>query len=92
MSSSEIGGTPVENHCHTQLGAIQIIRDTLGQCFSTFFDSRHPSMAMEQFGGTPGYNLLVNRRQVQKLAAPLELFPAPKGFAAPRLRTTEIES
>jgi hypothetical protein len=25
------------------LGAIQIIRDTLGQCFSTFFGSRHPS-------------------------------------------------
>ena len=44
---------------------------------------------MEQFGGTP---LLVNRRQDQKLAAPLELFWAPKGSAAPRLRTTVLES
>ena len=63
---------------------------TLEQCFSTFFDSRHPFLAIEQFGGTPGYNLLINRRKVQKLAAPQELFTEPKGIAAPLLRTTAL--
>ena len=46
---------------------------------------------MEQFGGTPITNLLVNRGQVQKLVAPLELFMAPKGSAAPWLRITALE-
>ena len=30
---------------------------TIDQCFSTFFDSRHPSLVIEQFGGTPSHNL-----------------------------------
>ena len=47
-----------------------------------------PSLAVEQLGGTPGYNLLVNRRQVQKLAAPLEYFRVFKGVMTLRLRTT----
>ena len=63
----------------------------LDQCFSTFFDSRHPSLVIEQFGGTPGYNLLVDSCQILKLAAPLELSMAPKGSAAPRLRTTDLD-
>ena len=38
------------------------------------------------------YNLLVNRRQVQKLAAHLEVFRAPlEFFRAPRLGTTDVE-
>ena len=37
-----------------------------------FFDSWQPSTAVEQFGGTPSYNLQIDRRQVQKLAALLE--------------------
>ena len=57
----------------------------LDQWFSTFFDSRHPYLVFQQFGGTPNYNLLVNKGQDQKLAAPLEL------FAAPRLRTTDLD-
>ena len=36
------------------------------------------------------YNSLVYSRQVQKLAAPLELVRAIKGAAAPRLRTTAL--
>ena len=55
------------------------------------FDSQHPSLVTEQFGGTPGYNLIESRCKIQKLVAPLELFRAPEGYAAPRLRTTEIE-
>jgi len=35
-----------------ELGIIQIIRDTLGQCFPTFFGSRHPYLIMKIFGGT----------------------------------------
>ena len=65
--------------------------DRLQQWFSTFFDSRHSSLVLEQFGGTPIYNLPVNRCQVQKLVAPLELFTAPKGSVAPRLRTTDLQ-
>ena len=38
------------------LGTIQIICDTLGQCFSTFFDWRHLSFLIEQFGGTQNNN------------------------------------
>ena len=56
----------------------------LTQWFSTFFDSRHLSFFTEQFGGTRSYNLPVNGRQVHKLAAPQEL------FSAPRLRTTDL--
>ena len=63
----------------------------LEQCFSTFFDSRHPSFVLEQFGGTPSFNLPVNRHQVHKLVAPLVLFTAPKGSLAPRLRTTGLD-
>ena len=62
----------------------------LEQCFSTFLNSRHPSFVIEQFGGTPSNILLVNSGEVQKLAAPLELFTAPKGSAAPRLRITAL--
>ena len=56
-----------------------------------FFHSRHPSIVLQQFGGTPSYNLLVNMCQFQNLVAPLELFTAPKGAAAPRLRTTGLD-
>ena len=63
----------------------------LEQCFSTFFDSRHPSSLNEQFGGTPNYNLPLNRRQIHILAAPQEFFTATKGSAATRLRTTVLE-
>ena len=59
------------------------------QCFSTFFDSRHPSLALEQFGDT---SILVNRRQIQKLAAPLKVFRGTKGAAAPQLRITDVEN
>ena len=63
----------------------------LDQCFSTFFDSWHTYVATELFGYIPGFKLLVNWLKVQKFAAPLELFRAPKGSAAPRLRTTDLE-
>ena len=59
----------------------------LEQCFSTFFDSWHPSFVKEYFGGTPSFNLTVNKRQVHNLAAPLELFTAPKFSAAPTVYT-----
>ena len=62
------------------------------QYFSTFFDSRHPSFIIEQFGGTHSFNLPINRRQVQKLAAPLEFFLTPKDSMAPRLRTNELRT
>ena len=47
------------------------------QWFLTIFDSRHPSLVIEQFGGTANYNLLVNICQAHKLAAL-------------RLRTTDL--
>ena len=56
------------------------------QCFSTFFDSRQPSFAIDLFGSTPSFNLPINRCQIHKLAAPLELFLALNGYAASRLR------
>ena len=62
----------------------------LHQCFSTFFDSQNPFLAIVQFGSTLGYNLLVNRRKVETFAAPLELIMAPMGSAAPQLRTTAL--
>ena len=43
-------------------------------------DSRYTSFLIEQFGGIPNYNLLVNRRHAHKLTAPVELFTAPKGW------------
>ena len=36
-------------------GAIQIIRDTLGQCFPTFFGSQHPYLVIKIFWGTPSW-------------------------------------
>ena len=68
-------------------GLMYIVYSSVSQ---PFFDSRHPSLFIKQFGGTPNYNLLVNRCQVQKLSAPLEFFTAPKGSAVPRLRTTGL--
>ena len=64
--------------------------DGLGQCFSTFLDSRHPSFLIEQFGGTPNYKLSLNGRGINILVAPLELFTAPKGSSSPLLRTTGL--
>ena len=58
--------------------------------FLNLFDSRHPSVLIEQLGGTPSYNLPSNRRKKLKLAAPLQFFTASKGSAAPRLRTTAL--
>ena len=55
------------------------------QCFSTFFDSRHPSIVKEQFGGTPCCNLVANISQIQRYAALLEL------STSPRLRTTVVD-
>ena len=66
--------------------------NSLVQCFSTFFDSRHPSFLIEQFGVTHSYNLLLNRRQIHKLGATLKFFTAPKGSVAPWLRTTALVS
>ena len=63
---------------------------SLNQCLSTFFDSWYPFLEIEQFCGTPSYNLLVNKRQVQKLAAALEFFRAPKGAMTSWLRTTAL--
>ena len=59
-------------------------RNILEQWFSTFYGSRHPFSAMEQFAGSPSYNLLDVK--FRNLVAPLEL------FRAPRLRTTVLES
>ena len=58
--------------------------DTVAQGFSTIFDSRHPFLVIKQFGGTPSYNLIVHRHQIQNLVAPIEL------LVAPRLRTTAV--
>ncbi len=52
--------------------------DCLEQCFSTFFDLRHPSLAFQQFDGTPNCILLVNTSKIQNLAAPLEHSAAPR--------------
>jgi len=58
-------------------GAIQITRDSLGQCFSTFLIcGMHPSLVFLQFGSTPICNLLVNTGQVQKLVAALDFSTA----------------
>ena len=65
--------------------------DSLEKWFSTFFDSQHTSFVIEHCGGTPSYNLPLNSCQVHKLAAPLELFTAPKGSTAPGLNTTGLE-
>ena len=69
----------------TSFSDTNISMNYLEQCFPTVFDSRHPVLAREHFCGTPGYNLPLNRRTVQKLAAPLEL------FTAPRLRAADLE-
>jgi hypothetical protein len=44
--------------------------NTLEQWFSTFSDSRYPYLVIEQFGGTPRYNLLKNNHQVQNWLHP----------------------
>ena len=41
----------------------------VSQWFSTFLDSRHPSLVNERFGITPNYNLQVNRYQFQNMAS-----------------------
>ena len=41
----------------------------LAQGFLTFSDWWHPSLLIEHIGGTPIYNLLVSRPQVQKMPA-----------------------
>ena len=40
--------------------------------FQPFIYSRHAPLAIGKLDGTLGYNLLVNRRQIQKLLTPLE--------------------
>ena len=45
----------------------------------------HPSLVINQFGGTPDYNFPVYRHQVHKLAIPMCV------FRAPRLRTTALD-
>jgi hypothetical protein len=52
----------------------------------------HPFLLKEHFGGTTGYNLLVNICKYQKFAAPLEFFRELKCAAAPRLKTTALAS
>ena len=47
-------------------------------------------MAKKGFGGTTRYNILV-KKVPSYLLEPLELFRAPKGVAAPRLGTNELE-
>ena len=73
-----------------KLSLLRTINVYVGKWFSTFLRLRNPSFVLLQFGGTPSYNLQVNRCQVHILAAPLELFAAPKGSAAPWLRTTDV--
>ena len=59
----------------------------VGEVFSQpFFVLRHPLLVIEQFGGTPRYNSLVNWYQVEKLDRPLEL------LRESQLRTIELES
>ena len=58
--------------------------------FLNLFYSQHPFFVIKQFGGPPTNNSLVKRCKVLKLAAPLELFTAPKGSAARRLRITAL--
>ena len=57
---------------------------TLKQWFSTFICLRHPSFVIEQFGGTPSFNLLEDISQVY-------LFTAPRGSAEPRLKITPLK-
>ena len=57
--------------------------------FLNLFGLWRTFVAIEQFGGTPGYNLLVYK--VHELAASLELFMASKGAAALQLRITVID-
>ena len=57
-------------------------------CFSTFFDSRHPSFLIEQFLGTPSYNLPVNR-----LTSSLYICGTPRVFHGTQgLRGTPVEN
>ena len=44
------------------------------ECISTFSDSQHPSLVIEQFGVTFCYNLLKYKCKFRKLEAHLELF------------------
>ncbi len=60
--------------------------------FVNLFSLAVPSLLKEHFGSTPGCNLLVPRHKIQKFAAPLEFFRAPKGAAAAQLRTTDLEA
>ena len=53
-----------------------IFAEPTNQCFSTFFESRHLTLVIKQFGGTTSHNLLVNGHQVQNLEAPLKLYGA----------------
>ena len=57
---------------------------TLKTVFLNNFYSLHPSFAIE-------LALPVNRRQVHKLAVPLELCTVPRGSAVPRLKTTGLK-
>ena len=58
--------------------------EIIDQCFLIFFDARH-------FFSTHTYNLTVIKRQIEKFAAPQQFFRAPKGTAAPLLRTTAMD-
>ena len=49
-----------------------------GTVSQPFFNSRNPYLVIKPFGGTPSYNLLVNRRQGDKLTAPLVLSRHPR--------------
>ena len=60
------------------------------EVFLILFESRHPSLNLEQFGGTPIYNILLNICQAQKLAALQKLSTTPKGSEAPGLRITAL--
>jgi len=37
------------------LTQIHLLLYSLGQCFPTFFGSRHPNVEMNMFGGTPSW-------------------------------------
>ena len=52
-------------------------RDMYRRVFLNLFKFADPSLAIEQFCGTDGFNLPVWRRQDQTLAAPKELFNNP---------------
>ncbi len=64
--TSSKGTTNIRKGWHS----VTVMFITTLQGFSTFFNSRHHSLFIWQFGNTPLLNLLVNKRKVQKVPVP----------------------